>query len=74
MYGVLVCNDCNTVWDRDTNAARNIRRVLETVAAGEDRPQPLQRGDKRKKQRGRPDESRKHGYGRRVAVPGGGGG
>ena len=42
-YAVKVCNHCHTVWNRDTNAARNMLRLLRCTAAGEDRPVAMRR-------------------------------
>ena len=38
-----VCHHCHTMWNRDTNAARNMRRLLECLATGEARPEALRR-------------------------------
>ncbi|PNW82288.1 hypothetical protein CHLRE_06g278180v5 [Chlamydomonas reinhardtii] len=37
-FHVLVCNDCHTTWDRDENAALNMRLMLVLQLLGRDRP------------------------------------
>ncbi|PNW77581.1 hypothetical protein CHLRE_10g442900v5 [Chlamydomonas reinhardtii] len=37
-FRVLVCNDCHTTWDRDENAALNMRLLLVLQLLGRDRP------------------------------------
>ncbi|PNW75216.1 hypothetical protein CHLRE_12g517681v5 [Chlamydomonas reinhardtii] len=37
-FDVRVCNDCHTTWDRDENAARNVRLLLILQLLGRDRP------------------------------------
>ncbi|PNW76209.1 hypothetical protein CHLRE_12g543700v5 [Chlamydomonas reinhardtii] len=37
-FHVLVCNDCHTTWDRDENAALNMRLLLVLQLLGRDRP------------------------------------
>ena len=42
-HAVRVCHHCHTVWNRDVNAARNMRGLLECQAAGQQRPPALRR-------------------------------
>ena len=46
-HAVRVCTHCHTVWNRDTNAARNMLRLLKCLAAGEDPPEALRRPARR---------------------------
>jgi transposase len=45
MYAVKVCNNCHTVWQRDTNASRNIHHIaLQCITSG-NRPPQFKEGD-----------------------------
>lgn len=37
--GVLVCNKCPKVWQRDVNAANNMMKISEAIWSGEGRPE-----------------------------------
>ena len=50
-HAVRVCPHCHTVWNRDVNAARNMRCLLECVAAGQARPAALRRPAQRRRRR-----------------------
>ena len=40
---VLVCTTCNTIWQRDVNAAKNMMSISLSVWAGNERPEPYRR-------------------------------
>lgn len=42
-HGLVHCEKCNRLWNRDMNAANNIFKVMETAISGRDRPSYLQR-------------------------------
>jgi archaellum component FlaD/FlaE len=41
IWAVKVCQDCNTVWDRDRNASINIRRIYRSIRDKGVRPRPF---------------------------------
>ena len=41
LHAVLRCNNCATVWNRDVNAARNLRFIAIHMAANENRTPPM---------------------------------
>jgi hypothetical protein len=43
MYSVLVCGRCNTVWQRDVNASRNMRSLFFNIVTNGRRPGLLAR-------------------------------
>ena len=45
---MLVCKTCNILWNRDNNASRNIRQIVDGYEDGDvDRPSHLQRTKKK---------------------------
>ena len=42
IHAVKVCQHCSTTWNRDVNAAKNIRAIYEALARGEGRPQAFE--------------------------------
>jgi len=43
-HGLVKCNTCNRLWNRDTNAASNIWKAATSALRGEGRPEYLRRG------------------------------
>ena len=43
VHGLLMCNTCNRLWNRDVNGALNISRATRAALDGMERPQYLQR-------------------------------
>ena len=39
LHAVKVCPNCSTTWNRDTNAAKNIRTIFRALRAGRPRPE-----------------------------------
>jgi len=46
VHGVLKCETCGALWNRDDNAARNIYKIAFNAIHGETRPEYLQRSQK----------------------------
>jgi transposase len=44
MYAVKVCNNCHTVWQRDTNASRNIHYIAPQCITSGNRPPQFKEG------------------------------
>jgi hypothetical protein len=42
-HGLLKCETCNRLWNRDVNASLNIHKISKAAVSGEDRPLYLQR-------------------------------
>ena len=45
-HGVVKCQTCATIWDRDENASRNLWRVAHNALCGKERPEYLCRPTK----------------------------
>jgi hypothetical protein len=43
-HGLLMCQTCQKLWCRDTNASLNIWEIMKAVKEGKERPKYLQRG------------------------------
>ncbi len=43
VHGLLGCNVCGCLWNRDVNGAKNILHVAQALLSGEDRPAYLRR-------------------------------
>ena len=43
-HGLLMCQTCQKLWCRDTNAALNIWEIMNAIKEGKERPRYLQRG------------------------------
>ena len=44
-HGLVKCNTCSKLWNRDVNSSLNILRLMQTRAAGQERPLYLRRGN-----------------------------
>ncbi len=53
VHGLLRCNICGCLWNRDVNGAKNILHVAQALLSGEDRPAYLRR-------QGSPNQPRFH--------------
>ena len=42
-HGLVRCNNCGRLWNRDRNAASNIWKIARNAINGQDRPTYLQR-------------------------------
>lgn len=43
VHGLLLCQECNKLWNRDYNASRNIHKICVEAVAGNERPRYLHR-------------------------------
>ena len=45
-HGLVKCNTCHRLWNRDENGACNIFRIANAIVYEEDRPEYLKRGQR----------------------------